>query len=81
MSKLKLGEIRTDKPVKMTVELSGQVHRDLVAYAEILGQEHGQSVDPVKLVAPMLERFMKTDRGFAKLRKQPRSSSPRSAPD
>lgn len=81
MSKLKLGEIRTDKPVKVTVELPGQIHRDLVVYAEILGQENGQALDPVKLIAPMLERFMKTDRGFAKLRKQPRSSSPRSEQD
>lgn len=80
MNKLKLGDIRDDKPVKLTVELSAPVHRDLTAYAEILGRENGQTIEPAKLVAPMLERFMKTDRGFVKLRKKPRSSSPRSAP-
>lgn len=69
MSKLKLGDIRDEKPVKLTVELPAQVHRDLAAYAEILGRENGQTLEPAKLVAPMLERFMKTDRGFAKLRK------------
>ncbi|MEM7397334.1 MAG: DUF2274 domain-containing protein [Pseudomonadota bacterium] len=80
MSKLKLGNIRDDKPVKLTVELPAQVHRDLTAYAEILGAENGQKLEPTKLIAPMLDRFMKTDRGFAKLRKERRSVSPRSAP-
>lgn len=81
MSKLKLGDIRNDKPVKLTVELPAQVNRDLTEYAEILGHEYGQTLDPAKIIAPMLERFMKTDRGFAKLKKQRRSSSPRSVPE
>ncbi|GFE66588.1 DUF2274 domain-containing protein [Litoreibacter roseus] len=79
MTKLKLGNIRNDKPVKLNVELPAHVHRDLTAYAEILGAENGETLEPAKLVAPMLERFMKTDRGFSKLRKDHRSSSPRSA--
>ncbi|MBW4706427.1 DUF2274 domain-containing protein [Roseobacter sp. YSTF-M11] len=81
MTKLKLGNIRDDKPVKLTIELPAQVHRDLTAYAEILKVENGERLEPAKLVAPMLERFMKTDRGFAKLRKEHRSVSPRSAQD
>ena len=73
MAKLKLGAIADDKPVKLTVELSASVHRDLVAYGEALARETGQGViEPAKLVAPMLARFMATDREFAKLR---RSSS------
>jgi hypothetical protein len=45
------------------------VHRDLVAYAEVLGRETGQSVaDPAKLIAPMLARFMATDRAFSRAR-------------
>ncbi len=66
------------KPVKLTVELPAQVHRDLTAYAEILGAENGQQLEPAKLIAPMLDRFMRTDRGFAKLRKERRSASPQS---
>ena len=31
MSKLKLGPLPDDKPVKVTVELPASVHRDLVA--------------------------------------------------
>ncbi len=70
MSKLKLAAIPDDKPVKLTVELPAAVHRDLIAYAEILGRESGQTIsDPAKLVAPMLARFMGTDRVFAKARR------------
>ena len=70
MAKLKLGEIADDKPVKLTVELSAALHRDLVAYGQALARETGQGVvDPAKLVGPMLARFMATDRAFAKLRR------------
>jgi hypothetical protein len=70
MAKLKLGAIADDKPVKLTVELSASVHRDLVAYGQALTRETGQgAIEPAKLVAPMLARFMATDREFAKLRR------------
>ncbi len=72
MTKLKLGPIADNKPIKITVELPAALHRDLVAYAEILARETGQSVsDPARLVVPMLERFISTDRGFAKARRPP----------
>ncbi|GBQ11890.1 hypothetical protein CFR78_12500 [Komagataeibacter rhaeticus] len=70
MTKLKLGPIENNKPVKVTLELPATLHRDLAAYAEILGRGTGQApADPVRLIVPMLERFMATDRGFAKARK------------
>jgi hypothetical protein len=53
MAKLKLSAIPDDRPVKLTVELPGAVHRDLVAYAEVFAQEHGQKVEPAKLVPSM----------------------------
>jgi len=47
VTKLKLGPIIDEKPVKVTVELPATTHRDLVAYAEALGRKTGQSVpDP-----------------------------------
>ncbi len=71
--KLKLGPIADDKPVKMTVELPAALFRDLVAYGELLGREgsdgQGAAVPPQKLIVPMLERFVATDRGFAKARR------------
>lgn len=69
MLKLKLNSLPDNKPVKLTVELPARVHRDLVAYAEALAQETGQPISvPSKLVGPMLERFMSTDRAFRKSR-------------
>lgn len=69
MAKLKLGPIADDKPVKITIELPAMLHRDLAAYAEALGREQGQAIaDPMRLIVPMLERFMATDRGFKKAR-------------
>ena len=73
MSKLKLGLLADDKPVRVTIELPAVVHRDLTAYAEVLGRETGQAVEPAKLVAAMLARFMATDRGFAKARRSPQA--------
>ncbi|MGY4622875.1 DUF2274 domain-containing protein [Bradyrhizobium sp. USDA 4486] len=70
MANLKLGAIEDDKPVKLTHELPAKVHRDLIAYAEILGRETGQQItDPAKLIAPMLARFMAMDRNFIRARR------------
>lgn len=66
---LKLGPLLDDKSVRITVELSAAVHRDLAAYADALARETGQAVEPAKLIAPMLERFMVADRGFARRRR------------
>jgi hypothetical protein len=70
MAKLKLAALSDDKPVKVAVELPAALHRDLLAYAEILAHQGGQPVsEPTKLIAPMLARFMATDRAFLKSRK------------
>lgn len=75
MTKLKLGAIPDDKPTKVTLELPASLHRDLVTYADVLSRETGQTVgDPVRLIVPMLERFIATDRGFARSRKVPRNA-------
>ena len=70
MTKLKLGPLVDDKPVKITIELPAAVHRDLVAYADILSRESGQPLnDASRLIAPMIQRFIATDREFARARK------------
>lgn len=70
MAKLKLGPLADDKPIKLTLELPAPIHRDLVAYAAALARETGRPTEePAKLVAPMLARFMATDRAFAKARR------------
>ncbi|MGC8537222.1 MAG: DUF2274 domain-containing protein [Rhizomicrobium sp.] len=70
MAKLKLGAIEDEKPVKLTIKLSAAVHRDLIAYGELLGREGGQpAIQPAKLAGPMLARFMANDREFNKARR------------
>lgn len=92
MAKLKLGPILNEKPVKVTVELPAPVHRDLMAYAEVLARQTGQPVEEAtKLIAPMVERFIATDRGFVRARRgesrpsgrssQPSTPSTSSVPD
>lgn len=70
MSKLRLGPILDEKPVRVSIELSAQLYRDLTAYGSAIARESGQSnVEPTKLIAPMLEKFIRGDKAFAKMRK------------
>lgn len=71
MTKLKLSAIPDDKPVKITIELPAAVFRDLQAYAAILAGANHQAApsDPLKLIAPMLQRFMATDKAFGKAKR------------
>ena len=75
MAKLKLSAVTEDRPVKLTVELPAAVHRDLVTYADLLARESGQKIEPAKLVAPMLARFMSTDRAFVRARRERKDTS------
>lgn len=76
MTKLKLSSVQDEKPVKVSVTLPAALYRDLVVYAEILTQESAQRVEPEKLIAPMLEKFVASDRGFAKARGSRRKATP-----
>jgi len=67
MPKLRLAAFEDDKPVRLTIELPAKLHRDLIAYGRILGGD--TPIEPTKLVAPMLERFIASDRGFAQSRR------------
>ena len=76
MSKLKLGAILDDRTVKLTIELPAQVNQDLTAFAEVLGRETGQTIEPAKLTAPVLARFMSRDRPFARSQRGRRGIGP-----
>lgn len=70
MSKLKLGPLEDETPVKLTLDLPAAIHRDLVAYGQAhAAQEGGKAAEPARLVGPMLARFMATDRAFVRGRK------------
>ena len=75
MAKLRLTSVPDDRPVKLTVELPAPVHRDLAAYAEVFARQTGQKTDPGKLIAPMLARFMSSDRAFLRARREKKQAT------
>ncbi len=74
MPKLKLADVPDHKPVKLTVTFTAAQYAQLVAYAEAIAVEQGRAVEPARLVPLILERFIATDRAFARTRKDPRTS-------
>ncbi len=79
MMKLKLASVRDEKPVKLSVAVPAALHRDLVTYAEIMSHESGKPIEASKLIAPMLEKFIASDREFAKARSAERKPIPKPA--
>lgn len=70
MMRLKLTDLADEKPVRLTVEISARLHRELLAYAAALnGGDAKGAPPPERLIAPMIERFIATDRSFAKTRR------------
>lgn len=73
MMKLRLSAIPDDRPVKITVELPAAVFRDLQVYARLLAEtstDESTPPDPAKLIAPMVARFMATDKGFTRAKRE-----------
>ncbi len=74
MTRLKLSDITDEKPVKLTIEIPAKLQSDLVAYGVILNGGATQGAPaPEQLVAPMLARFIASDREFAKARRSAHS--------
>ncbi|GBQ37350.1 hypothetical protein CFR79_12380 [Komagataeibacter saccharivorans] len=70
MNNLKISALPDEKPVRLVIDLPAPVHRDLLVYAEAMNALHQQSVTPQKLVAPMIEKFMLSDRAFLRWRQK-----------
>ena len=78
MTRLKLSDLADEKPVRLTIELSARLQRELAAYAmAVNGGETKGAPTIERIIPPMLERFVSADREFAKARKrsQPISSA------
>jgi hypothetical protein len=68
---LKLGPLANERPAKLTIELPAAIYRDLETYGALLAQSSGDAapVEPARLISAMLERFMASDRGFTRARR------------
>lgn len=67
MTRLKLADLDDEKPVRLSVDLSARLHREILAYAIVLnGGEAKGAPTPQRLIPPMIERFIATDRSYAK---------------
>jgi hypothetical protein len=64
MTKLKLGPIPDDKPVRMTIILSAELAALLRTYADAVGSGNSNPVTVERIVPHILERFIRTDRAF-----------------
>jgi hypothetical protein len=72
MSKLRLGPIPEEKPIKLTIELPGALARDLQDYCAVHANLTGlaTALPPERLIPPMIERFIASDREFSKQRRR-----------
>ncbi|MBV0888842.1 DUF2274 domain-containing protein [Komagataeibacter oboediens] len=91
MTRLRISVIPDSRPVKLTIELPAEIHRDLILYAELVsrgaaGEPSDTIPDAARLVPLMVGRFMETDRVFQRQRRgrtsraKPVGSGPDSAP-
>ncbi|MBB3860887.1 hypothetical protein GGQ88_002156 [Novosphingobium hassiacum] len=70
MTRLKLTDLADEKPVKLNVDVSARLHRELIAYATALNEgDPNGAPPPERLIPPMIERFIATDRSYARTRR------------
>jgi hypothetical protein len=71
MTRLKLSDITDEKPVRLSIEIPARLHRRLIEYGIVLsGGMSKDAPEPAALVPPMLERFIVSDREFARTRRR-----------
>jgi hypothetical protein len=76
MTRLKLADLADEKPVRVTVELSARLHRELIAYAVAINGGEAKGAPSVeRIVPPMLDRFVSSDREFSKARRSKQSTA------
>ncbi len=67
---LKLGRLQDTKPVKLTIAVDPSIKTDLELYAALYEEAYSEKAPVEALIPAMLERFLDTDAGFKKARKQ-----------
>lgn len=66
MPPLKLGPLPDDKPIKVTVTLSAELACLLGAYGVAVGSTDGKTPSLERLIPPIIERFIRSDRAFTR---------------
>ena len=74
MTKLRLGPLPKNEPIKLTVALSPRLKLELEQYAVLHSETYGETVDATALIPHILETFIAKDRAFQRTRKRKPSS-------
>ncbi|MFA6123010.1 MAG: DUF2274 domain-containing protein [Sphingomonas sp.] len=64
MTDIKLARLPDRIPVKVTIAVPPNLHRDLVDYAAVYKAAYGDDQPVAELIPHMLEAFLASDRGF-----------------
>ncbi|MBB6427920.1 DUF2274 domain-containing protein [Sphingopyxis sp. JAI128] len=72
MTKLRLGPVAEEKPVKLTLELPGWLMREIMDYARVHARLNalGAPLPPERILPAMIDRFIAGDREFSKQRRR-----------
>ena len=70
MTRLRLGPIVEEKPAKLTLELPGDLYRELTQYAAVHAKLTGLAapLPPERIIPAMIGRFIASDREYRKAR-------------
>jgi hypothetical protein len=82
MPDLKLPKLPDRTPVKVSLALSPELHRTLLEYAEAYRIAYKEDKpEPITEIIPaILQRFLESDRGFAKGRRKGNSGTATASP-
>lgn len=68
MADLKLAQLPDRTPVKLSIQVSPQLHADLQRYAVLYKEAYGREEAVTDLIPSMLAAFLESDRAFARAR-------------
>ena len=69
-TKLKIGPLPDQTPVKRSITLARDLDADLEEYARIYRGTYGQDAKVTDLIPTMLQAFLASDTGFRRARKR-----------
>ena len=71
MTKLKLGDLTDETPIRRQLSFPADLYRDMTIYGELLAEgSEAKPVEPERLAIAMLTRFLATDRAFQRAKRE-----------